>query len=126
MHAELTIAELDHHFAIKGAAHVVTGNGGLPEVRVTTPQAAGEMYLHGAQVTSWKPAGTEEDFSQRSRPVERRHSHPRRDSNLLYLVPRKGRRHPRAVARICPHESLAARVHHAGRRRSCGRHVNGE
>jgi len=60
MHAELTIAELDHHFAIKGAAHVVTGNGGLPEVRVTTPQAAGEMYLHGAQVTSWKPAGTEE------------------------------------------------------------------
>ena len=27
---------------------------------VTTPQSKGEMYLHGAHVTSWKPAGAEE------------------------------------------------------------------
>ena len=55
-----TIEELEHHFAIEGVAHVVAGKGGLPKVRVTTPQAEGEMYLHGAQVTSWKPAGAEE------------------------------------------------------------------
>jgi len=39
---------------------VVPGNGGLAKVRVTTSLAAGEVYLHGAQVTSWKPAGAEE------------------------------------------------------------------
>ena len=60
MGTELTIEELEHHFAIADVAHIVTGKGGLPKVRVTTHQTAGEMYLHGAQVTSWKPAGTEE------------------------------------------------------------------
>ena len=39
---------------------MVPGNGGLAKVRVTTSLAAGEVYLHGAQVTSWKPAGAEE------------------------------------------------------------------
>jgi len=34
--------------------------GGLLSVRVTTPLCDGEMHLHGAQVTSWKPAGAEE------------------------------------------------------------------
>lgn len=29
-------------------------------VRVTTSEAAGEMYLHGAHVTSWKPSGADE------------------------------------------------------------------
>ena len=29
-------------------------------VRITSPEAAAEMYLHGAHVTSWKPAGREE------------------------------------------------------------------
>jgi glucose-6-phosphate 1-epimerase len=41
-------------------ASVVKGNGGLQVVRIECPQAAGEMYLHGAHVTSWKPAGREE------------------------------------------------------------------
>ena len=55
-----TIEELDGRFAIAGIAHAVPGQGGLPKVRITTAQAEGEMYLHGAQVTSWKPAGAEE------------------------------------------------------------------
>jgi glucose-6-phosphate 1-epimerase len=41
-------------------ASVVIGNGGLQKVRIASPAAAGEMYLHGAHVTSWKPAGREE------------------------------------------------------------------
>jgi glucose-6-phosphate 1-epimerase len=57
---ELTTEELDRRFAIAGIAHVVPGQGGLPMVRITTPQAEGEIYLHGAQITSWKPAGAEE------------------------------------------------------------------
>lgn len=32
----------------------------MPRVRITSPEAAAEMYLHGAHVTSWKPAGREE------------------------------------------------------------------
>ena len=43
-------------------AHVVEGNGGLPKVRITSPDVSAEMYLHGGHVTSWKPAGTEEVF----------------------------------------------------------------
>jgi len=38
----------------------VAGNGGLPKVRVTSPAATAEIYLHGAQVTAWRPAGAEE------------------------------------------------------------------
>jgi glucose-6-phosphate 1-epimerase len=60
MSTELTIEELERRFAIEGTAHVAPGKGGLPKVRVSTPRAEGEMYLHGAQVTLWKPAGAEE------------------------------------------------------------------
>lgn len=55
-----TIELLDRRFGIADVAHVAPGKGGLPKVRITTPVADGEMYLHGAQVTSWKPAGAEE------------------------------------------------------------------
>src|SRR5690242_5466695 len=54
--------ELDRRFDIPGVAHVVEGNGGLAEVRVTSPEAVGEIYVHGAHVTSWKPGGAEEVF----------------------------------------------------------------
>jgi glucose-6-phosphate 1-epimerase len=54
------IAESDRRFEIPGIARIVTGNGGLPKVSITAPEASGEMYLHGAHVTSWKPAGKEE------------------------------------------------------------------
>lgn len=55
-----TIAESDHRFEIPGTAQVVEGNGGLPKVRITSPEVVGEMYLYGAHVTSWKPVGGEE------------------------------------------------------------------
>jgi len=50
-----TTAQSDRRFEIAGVAELVEGNGGLPRVRITSPEAEGEMYLHGAHVTSWKP-----------------------------------------------------------------------
>jgi glucose-6-phosphate 1-epimerase len=63
------IGELDRRFGIPGVASVVAGNGGLAKVRITSEAAQGEMYLHGAHVTSWKPKGAEEVLfvSSRSR-----------------------------------------------------------
>jgi glucose-6-phosphate 1-epimerase len=55
-----TIADVDRRFGIPGIATVAVGNGGLPKVCITSTAAAGEMYLHGAHVTSWKPRGAEE------------------------------------------------------------------
>src|SRR5271167_2738256 len=60
MAAVPTVEELSRHFATSRIAQVLPGQGGLPKVRIAIPQAEGEMYLHGAQVTSWKPAGAEE------------------------------------------------------------------
>lgn len=45
---------------IPAVASLVEGRNGLPMVRVATPHATGEMYLHGGHVTSWKPAGHDE------------------------------------------------------------------
>ena len=53
-------AELDTRFGIPGVAAVREGNGGMPRVRITGAFGEGEMYLHGAQVTSWKPAGNDD------------------------------------------------------------------
>lgn len=50
-------ADLDRRHALAGLARVVDGNGGLPKVVITAPEAAGEIYLHGGQITSWAPAG---------------------------------------------------------------------
>jgi glucose-6-phosphate 1-epimerase len=60
MQTSPSIEELNQRFAIAGAAQIVAGNGGLPRVSVSTPTAAAEIYLHGAQLTSWHPAGSEE------------------------------------------------------------------
>ena len=54
------LTDLYRQFEIPGVAEVVSGNGGLPKVRVTTPEGSGEIYLHGAHVTSWKPAAEDE------------------------------------------------------------------
>jgi glucose-6-phosphate 1-epimerase len=51
---------LNRRFGIPGIVQVVSGSGGLPKVRITTGSASAEIYLHGAQVTSWQPAGAEE------------------------------------------------------------------
>jgi glucose-6-phosphate 1-epimerase len=56
----LQIDALNRQFELPEIASVVPGNGGLAKVRVTTSLAVAEVYLHGAQVTSWKPAGVEE------------------------------------------------------------------
>ncbi len=58
--APSSIAEWNEQFAIAGEAQIVAGNGGLPKVRISTAAASAEIYLHGAQVTSWIPAGAEE------------------------------------------------------------------
>lgn len=60
MGAAETIAELDARFGIAGLARVTPGKGGLPRVAITAPGATGEMYLLGAEVTSWKPRGQDE------------------------------------------------------------------
>ena len=57
---EAPITQLDRRFDIPGIAELVEGNGGLPKVCVTSSQATGDMYLHGAHVTSWRPAGEQE------------------------------------------------------------------
>lgn len=35
------------------------GQNGLQRVVVNTPQTTGEVYLHGAHITAWQPAGAE-------------------------------------------------------------------
>src|SRR5713101_6655241 len=54
------VAELDRRFGIPGVASVGEGNGAMPRVQITSSLCEAEMYLHGAQVTSWKPAGSDE------------------------------------------------------------------
>src|SRR6266576_2368940 len=51
------VSELDRRFGIPGVAKVSAGNSGLPRVQIRCAFGSGEVYLHGAQVTSWKPAG---------------------------------------------------------------------
>jgi glucose-6-phosphate 1-epimerase len=60
MNAVLDLTELDHRFGISDVARVSEGHGGLARVEINTPLAHGEIYLHGAHVTSWRPAGGEE------------------------------------------------------------------
>jgi glucose-6-phosphate 1-epimerase len=57
-----TITELDRRFGIPAIAHVLEGNGGLPKVHIMPAGAIGEMYLHGAHVTSWRPTSQEDVF----------------------------------------------------------------
>jgi glucose-6-phosphate 1-epimerase len=55
-----TVEELNKRFGISGVAQITAGNGNLPRIDVKTPAASGEIYLHGAHVVSWRPAGAEE------------------------------------------------------------------
>jgi len=52
--------ELDRRFGIPGVVKICKGNGDLTRIQITGSRAEGEMYLHGAHVTSWKPAGNDE------------------------------------------------------------------
>lgn len=49
----------DEH-GVYGAARVEAGNGGLPKISIETKLGNSEVYVYGAQVTSWKPAGGDE------------------------------------------------------------------
>ena len=60
MNAVLDLTKLDRRFGIPNIARVCEGDGGLTRVDITSPLAYGGMYVHGAQVTSWRPAGSEE------------------------------------------------------------------
>lgn len=56
----MNIEELNTQFGIPGVVRVEPGNGGLTKLSISTVLGAAEVYLHGAQVTSWRPAGAEE------------------------------------------------------------------
>ena len=60
MNGVFTAAELDRQLGVPGVARVSEGNGGLARVQITGAFGEGEMYLHGAHLTSWKPAGHDE------------------------------------------------------------------
>lgn len=53
-----TMQSLCEQFKVPGL-HFEAGQGGLTKAVVATPVASGEIYLHGAHVTSWQPAGHE-------------------------------------------------------------------
>ncbi len=54
------ITALNERVSVPGVAQIVSGNGGLPKIQIETASAAAEIYLHGAQVTAWKPKGSDE------------------------------------------------------------------
>ena len=60
MNGVFTAAELNRQLGVPGVARVSEGNGGLARVQITGAFGEGEMYLHGAHLTSWKPAGHDE------------------------------------------------------------------
>jgi len=53
-------AQAVRQLEMPAASAVVEGNGGLQKVCIASPQVDGEIYLHGAHITSWKPAGRDE------------------------------------------------------------------
>ncbi len=50
----------NHIPALPQGVQLVPGNGGFDKLVLDTPDAKAEIYLYGAQVTSWKPAGQAE------------------------------------------------------------------
>ncbi len=56
----MTATEWNKQFGLPGIAEISEGQGNLPRIHVTTPAATAEIYLHGAQITSWIPAGASE------------------------------------------------------------------
>jgi glucose-6-phosphate 1-epimerase len=54
------IDELNARFGIKGVAEIVSGEGNLPRINIRKKAVKADIYLHGAQVTSWCPENAEE------------------------------------------------------------------
>jgi len=68
MNSVLDLTELDRRFGIPDIARLCKGDGGLARVDITSPLAHGQMYVHGAHVTSWRPGSEEVLFlSSKSR-----------------------------------------------------------
>ncbi|MCC7349440.1 MAG: D-hexose-6-phosphate mutarotase [Phycisphaerales bacterium] len=51
------LEKLQNRFGITGLARFEEGMGGLPRIALTTPAADATVYLHGAHVAHYKPAG---------------------------------------------------------------------
>ncbi|MEX2671206.1 MAG: D-hexose-6-phosphate mutarotase [Phycisphaeraceae bacterium] len=51
--------ELGRRWGIDDRARFDQGRGGLPKLAIRTPLAEADIYLHGAHVTHFKPAGTD-------------------------------------------------------------------
>jgi glucose-6-phosphate 1-epimerase len=60
MESDAKIDALNGQFSISGITQIVRGNGDLPKILIETRSATAEIYLYGAQVTSWKPEGAAE------------------------------------------------------------------
>lgn len=56
MDRKSTNAVLNSQFSLPGMAQIVSGNGDLPMIQIDAGSAKAEIYLHGAQITSWQPA----------------------------------------------------------------------
>ena len=54
------IDALNKRFGITETVQVTGGNGGLAKLTIAGPLAKAEIYLHGAQVTAWRPTGETE------------------------------------------------------------------
>jgi glucose-6-phosphate 1-epimerase len=55
-----TLAALNTQHAIPGIAQITEPYPGMPAARITTNSCAATMHIHGAHVTSWRPAGSDE------------------------------------------------------------------
>jgi glucose-6-phosphate 1-epimerase len=53
-------AELNRLHGIPGVAQIIADAAENPAVHITTANCSAKIHLHGAQITSWKPAGAEE------------------------------------------------------------------
>ena len=52
-----TVDQLNDQFAVPGKLAFESGEGGLVRAVITTAQCTGSVYLHGAHVTEFQPAG---------------------------------------------------------------------
>lgn len=52
-----SVKELNDRFGAAGVVAVEPGRNGMPRVRITSPAAEAEVYLHGGHITHYQPRG---------------------------------------------------------------------
>ena len=110
---ELDLQQLNDRFAIPGVAQIVAGNDGQPKIKITSVAASAEIYLHGAHITSWIPAGAEEVLFLSSKAQFQEGKAIRGGvPDLLPLVQRQDRRPQGAIPRPRPHQIMGTRIDH--------------